>query len=137
MRFVGSLPSFFSSFLSPLFIFSPAPLKFIFPPGAPPPGHHSFFHCCIIYTFESYIIIIRKYEYTTNAKYYQIKYIFRKVREVLGEIPILVFINDVNYTSSGTMELLFNKVKWVPPSIYLSICGVGVLPSKRPGFYNE
>ena len=22
-------------------------------------------------------------------------------------------------------------------SIYLSICGVGVLPSKRPGFYNE
>jgi len=35
----------------------------------------------------------------------------RKVREVLGEIPVLAFINDVNYTSSGTMELLFNKVK--------------------------
>ena len=46
-----------------------------------------------------------------SKKCYQIKYISRKVREVLGEIPVLAFINDVNYTSSGTMELLFNKVK--------------------------
>lgn len=35
----------------------------------------------------------------------------RKVREVLGEIPVLVFINDINYTRSGTMNQLFNKIK--------------------------
>ena len=117
--FVGANSFFFPvTFL----LFFPLQLNFFFSKQPSP---------CDFSVFNIYILMLVQYLMVPSSPQDRKECGSPGITSTSYTVPQYMLIEKIQFTSISSKLLQYILF------IYLSICGVGVLPSKRPGFYNE